>query len=38
LYWGFFRLFGGASPGARLARMAGLDLEENEEATDARFR
>jgi hypothetical protein len=38
LYWGFFRLFGGVSPGARLARMAGLDLEEGEEATDARFR
>jgi len=38
LYWGFFRLFGGASPGARLARMAGLDLEESEEATGPRFR
>jgi PilZ domain len=37
LYWGFFRLFGGASPGARLARMAGWDLE-NDEAQDARFR
>jgi PilZ domain-containing protein len=36
LYWGFFRLFGGASPGARLARMAGWDLE-NDEARDARF-
>ncbi len=38
LYWGFFRLFGGLTPGARLARMAGLDLEEEEETTDARFR
>jgi hypothetical protein len=38
LYWGFFQLFGGASPGARLAHMAGWDLEENEEATDTRFR
>lgn len=37
LYWGFFRLFGGASPGERLARMAGWDLE-NDEAKDARFR
>lgn len=38
LYWGFFRLFGGASPGARLARLVGCDLEENEEARSARFR
>ncbi len=38
LYWGFFRLFGGLTPGARLARMAGLDLEEKEEAADVRFR
>ncbi len=38
LYWGFFRLFGGLTPGARLARMAGLDLEEKEEGADARFR
>lgn len=38
LYWGFFRLFGGVSPGARLARMAGLELEESEEATGPRFR
>jgi hypothetical protein len=37
LYWGFFRLFGGASPGERLARMAGWDVE-NEELKDARFR
>jgi hypothetical protein len=37
LYWGFFRVFGGASPGARLARLAGWDLEDDE-TTDARFR
>jgi len=38
LYWGFFKLFGGASPGARLARMAGYDLEEEKESDDVRFR
>jgi PilZ domain len=37
LYWGFFRIFGGSSPGARLARLVGCDLEE-EEAADTRFR
>ena len=37
LYWGFFRLFGGSSPGARLARMVGVDADE-ERANDARFR
>jgi hypothetical protein len=37
LYWGFFRVFGGASPGARLARTAGWGLE-RDEAIDARFR
>ncbi len=37
LYWGFFRILGGASPGARLARMAGWGLEEDD-AIDARFR
>ncbi len=37
LYWGFFKLFGGSSPGARLARMAGYHLEEEEEG-DERFR
>ncbi|HEX4785045.1 MAG TPA: PilZ domain-containing protein [Candidatus Sulfotelmatobacter sp.] len=37
LYWGFFRLFGGTSPGVRLARLAGWDVEE-EEARDSRFR
>jgi len=38
LYWGFFRLFGGASPGTRLARLAGYDLQGEEEADVARFR
>ena len=37
LYWGFFRMFGGASPGARLARLAGWNFEDDE-ATNARFR
>jgi hypothetical protein len=37
LYWGFFQIFGGSSPGARLARLVGCDLEE-EEPADARFR
>jgi hypothetical protein len=36
LYWGFFQIFGGSSPGARLARLVGCDLEEEE--ADARFR
>ncbi len=36
LYWGFFQMFGGSSPGARLARLVGCDLEEEE--ADARFR
>jgi PilZ domain len=35
-YWGFFQLLGGSSPGARLARLAGCDVEE--EGDDARFR
>jgi hypothetical protein len=38
LYWGFFQVFGGSSPGARLARLAVCDLEEGEDATDSRFR
>lgn len=38
LYWGFFQLFGGSSPGARLARLIGCDVEEEEEARDDRFR
>jgi PilZ domain-containing protein len=37
LYWGFFRVFGGASPGARLARMAGWEVEDDE-VKHARFR
>jgi hypothetical protein len=37
LYWGFFKLFGGASPGARLARLAGYGREE-EGDSEARFR
>jgi len=38
LYWGFFKLFWGCSPGARLARLAGYDPEEEEEPESARFR
>lgn len=37
LYWGFFQVFGGTSPGLRLARLAGCEVEEDE-ARDARFR
>jgi hypothetical protein len=37
LYWGFFQIFGGSSPGERLARLVGCDLEEDE-STDTRFR
>ena len=37
LYWGFFRILGGASPGTRLARMAGWELEDDE-TIDTRFR
>jgi hypothetical protein len=37
LYWGFFRLFGGVSPGVRLARLADWDLEADD-ARDTRFR
>jgi PilZ domain len=37
LYWGFFKLFGGASFGTRLARLADADLECDREP-DARFR
>jgi hypothetical protein len=36
LYWGFFQVFGGSSPGARLARLAGCNPEDDED--DARFR
>jgi hypothetical protein len=38
LYWGFFQIFGGSSPGTRLARLVGCDLEDEDEARDARFR
>jgi hypothetical protein len=37
MYWGFFQLFGGSSPGERLARLAGCDLDEDDE-DGARFR
>ncbi len=37
MYWAFFRIFGGSSLGARLARLAASD-EEDEEERDARFR
>ena len=37
LYWGFFKLFGGGSPGARLARLAGCDPGGEDEPA-ARFR
>jgi hypothetical protein len=37
LYWGFFKIFGGASPGTRLARLAGSDREDDEEK-ESRFR
>jgi hypothetical protein len=36
-YWGFFKLCGGSSPGLRLARLAGYDAREKEEA-GVRFR
>jgi len=38
LYWGFFKIFGGVSPGTRLARLAESGEEGNEEARDTRFR
>jgi len=37
-YWGFFKLFGGISLGARLARLAGYEPEDEEPAGNARFR
>jgi hypothetical protein len=36
-YWGFFRVFGGTSPGVRVARLAGWNVEEEHER-DTRFR
>ena len=38
LYCGFFKAFGGGSPGARLARLRELDREEEEESRGPRFR
>jgi hypothetical protein len=38
LYWGFFQFLGGSSPGARLARMLGAEVENERDADDARFR
>lgn len=38
MYWGFFQMFGGCSLGARLARLATGELEEEEEPMAARFR
>jgi hypothetical protein len=38
LYWGFFRVFGGVSPGTRLARLAESDLGDGEDGRDTRFR
>jgi hypothetical protein len=38
MYWAFFRIFGGSSLGARLARLAASDDENDEEERDARFR
>ena len=37
-YWGFFKLFGGPSPGARLARLAGYGCDEEKSAENPRFR
>jgi hypothetical protein len=37
LYWGFFKVFGGGSLGARLARLRDSSAEEEEEK-DSRFR
>jgi PilZ domain-containing protein len=38
LYVGFFELFGGVSPGARLARLAGYGSDKEEESDHTRFR
>ena len=38
LYWGFFQFLGGSSPGARLARMLGSEIENDRDGDDARFR
>lgn len=38
MYWAFFRIFGGSSLGARLARLAASDEDDDQEERDARFR
>ena len=38
MYWAFFRIFGGASLGARLARLSASDEDDDEDDRDARFR
>jgi hypothetical protein len=38
LYWGFFKFFGDASPGERLARLAGSEVEGDLREDDDRFR
>jgi hypothetical protein len=38
LYWGFFKFFGGASPGERLARLAGSEVTGDIPDDDDRFR
>ncbi len=38
MYWGFFQMFGGASLGARLARLAEVNREDDSEAMGTRFR
>jgi hypothetical protein len=35
-YWGFFKLFGGVSPGTRLARLAGYDDDGSKEELERR--
>lgn len=37
-YWGFFRIFGGASMGARLARITATDEDDEDVRNAARFR
>jgi hypothetical protein len=38
MYWAFFRIFGRSSLGARWARLAACEEEEDEKELDARFR
>lgn len=38
LYWGFFKVFGGTSPGERLARLAAAREDDGEEVRGPRFR